>query len=42
MLDMGFINDIRKIVARVPPKRQTLMFSATMPSEIRTLAQSSS
>ncbi len=40
MLDMGFINDIRKIVARVPQKRQTLMFSATMPSEIRTLAQS--
>jgi ATP-dependent RNA helicase RhlE len=38
MLDMGFINDIRKIVARVPAKRQTLMFSATMPTEIRTLA----
>jgi len=40
MLDMGFIHDIRKIVARVPHKRQTLMFSATMPAEIRTLAQS--
>jgi ATP-dependent RNA helicase RhlE len=39
MLDMGFINDIRKIVARVPQKRQTLMFSATMPPEIRALAQ---
>jgi ATP-dependent RNA helicase RhlE len=39
MLDMGFINDIRKIVARVPQKRQTLMFSATMPAEIRALAE---
>lgn len=38
MLDMGFINDLRKIVARVPAKRQTLMFSATMPKEIRDLA----
>jgi ATP-dependent RNA helicase RhlE len=38
MLDMGFINDIRKIVALVPPKRQTLLFSATMPFEIRKLA----
>ena len=40
MLDMGFIHDIRKIVAAVPPKRQTLFFSATMPKEIRSLADS--
>lgn len=40
MLDMGFINDIRKIVAKVPIRRQTLFFSATMPSEIRHLAGS--
>jgi len=40
MLDMGFINDIRKIVARIPAKRQTLLFSATMPGEIRQLANS--
>ena len=40
MLDMGFIHDIRKIVAQVPAQRQTLMFSATMPPEIRTLAGS--
>jgi ATP-dependent RNA helicase RhlE len=38
MLDMGFIHDIRKIVARVPAKRQTLMFSATMPRAIAELA----
>ncbi|MDO9390793.1 MAG: DEAD/DEAH box helicase, partial [bacterium] len=38
MLDMGFINDIKKIVAKVPSRRQTLFFSATMPPEIRTLA----
>jgi ATP-dependent RNA helicase RhlE len=38
MLDMGFIHDLRKIVARVPRQRQTLMFSATMPTEIRRLA----
>ncbi len=38
MLDMGFIHDIRKIVAKVPGKRQTLFFSATMPPEIRKLA----
>jgi ATP-dependent RNA helicase RhlE len=39
MLDMGFIHDLRKIVARVPARRQTLMFSATMPKEIRELAR---
>ncbi len=38
MLDMGFINDIKKIVAKIPEKRQTLLFSATMPNEIATLA----
>jgi ATP-dependent RNA helicase RhlE len=40
MLDMGFIHDIRKVVARVPANRQTLLFSATMPREIRQLADS--
>jgi ATP-dependent RNA helicase RhlE len=40
MLDMGFINDIRTIVAKVPAKRQTLFFSATMPREIADLAAS--
>ncbi len=39
MLDMGFIHDIRKILAFLPPKRQTLMFSATFSEEIRTLAK---
>ena len=38
MLDMGFIHDLRKIVAVVDNRRQTLMFSATMPPEIRELA----
>ncbi|MGA2815098.1 MAG: DEAD/DEAH box helicase [Xanthobacteraceae bacterium] len=38
MLDMGFIHDIRKIVAKLPAKRQTLMFSATMPHAITELA----
>lgn len=38
MLDMGFIHDVRKIVSLLPEKRQTLFFSATMPSEIRHLA----
>jgi ATP-dependent RNA helicase RhlE len=38
MLDMGFIHDVRRIVAQVPAKRQTLLFSATMPTEIRRLA----
>jgi len=39
MLDMGFINDIRKILALLPKKRQNLMFSATFSSEIRSLAK---
>jgi superfamily II DNA/RNA helicase len=38
MLDMGFIPDIEKIVSKVPPQRQTLLFSATMPPEINRLA----
>ena len=38
MLDMGFIHDIRKILALMPPKRQTLLFSATMPDAITKLA----
>src|SRR5262245_30736449 len=38
MLDMGFIHDIRKIVAKLPAQRQTLLFSATMPRAIATLA----
>lgn len=38
MLDMGFINDIRKVVAKLPRERQTLFFSATMPRDIRALA----
>jgi ATP-dependent RNA helicase RhlE len=39
MLDMGFINDIRKILAQLPKKRQTLMFSATFSEEIRALTK---
>jgi ATP-dependent RNA helicase RhlE len=38
MLDMGFIHDVKKIIARVPVKRQTIFFSATMPPEISLLA----
>jgi ATP-dependent RNA helicase RhlE len=38
MLDMGFINDVKKIVKLVPDNRQTLLFSATMPMAIRELA----
>ncbi|WP_207426265.1 DEAD/DEAH box helicase [Pedobacter sp. SYSU D00535] len=40
MLDMGFINDVKKVIAKLPAKRQTLLFSATMPSEIAGLANS--
>lgn len=39
MLDMGFVNDVKKIIAKIPAKRQTLFFSATMPSEILKLAE---
>jgi len=38
MLDMGFIHDVRKIIAMLPEKRQSLFFSATMPKEIQALA----
>jgi ATP-dependent RNA helicase RhlE len=38
MLDMGFIHDVKKVVARLPLKRQTLFFSATMPPDIQKLA----
>ncbi len=40
MLDMGFIHDVRRICQQVPARRQTLLFSATMPPEIRKLADS--
>jgi ATP-dependent RNA helicase RhlE len=40
MLDMGFVNDVKKIVAQTPKTRQTLLFSATMPTEIEQLAAS--
>jgi superfamily II DNA/RNA helicase len=39
MLDMGFFDDIQKIITYLPKKRQTLMFSATMPPKIRMLAK---
>jgi ATP-dependent RNA helicase RhlE len=38
MLDMGFIHDIRRVLALLPAKRQNLLFSATFPDEVRTLA----
>ena len=38
MLDMGFIHDVKKIMAKLPPKRQSLLFSATMPPAIQELA----
>ncbi len=38
MFDMGFLPDIRRIIAKTPQKRQTLLFSATMPKEIRHLS----
>jgi ATP-dependent RNA helicase RhlE len=38
MLDMGFVNDVKKIIAKLPEQRQTLFFSATMPKEIQSLA----
>jgi ATP-dependent RNA helicase RhlE len=39
MFDMGFLPDVRRILRSVPAKRQTLLFSATMPQDIRALAQ---
>ena len=40
MLDMGFINDVKRVIAKLPTKRQTLFFSATMPPEIQKLSSS--
>ncbi|WP_206997416.1 DEAD/DEAH box helicase [Trinickia mobilis] len=40
MLDMGFIHDIKRVLAKLPPKRQNLLFSATFSDEIKTLADS--
>lgn len=40
MLDMGFLPDVRRVVAKLPRKRQTLFFSATMPADIQALADS--
>lgn len=40
MLDMGFVHDVKRIIAKLPQKRQTLFFSATMPLEIQKLANS--
>lgn len=40
MLDMGFINDVKKIIAKLPKEKQTLLFSATMPDDITDLANS--
>jgi ATP-dependent RNA helicase RhlE len=39
MLDMGFIHDVRKVIAKLPARRQSLFFSATMPPEITQLAE---
>jgi len=40
MLDMGFIHDVKRIIAKMPSKKQTLFFSATMPPEITKMVQS--
>ncbi|MEO7263545.1 MAG: DEAD/DEAH box helicase [Ferruginibacter sp.] len=40
MLDMGFVHDVKRIITKIPSKRQTLFFSATMPAEIQSLANS--
>lgn len=40
MLDMGFVHDVKKVIAKLPKKRQNLLFSATMPKEIEELAGS--
>lgn len=40
MLNMGFINDVKKVLTKLPVKKQTLFFSATMPKEIASLADS--
>lgn len=40
MLDMGFVHDVKRVITKIPAKRQTLFFSATMPAEIQSLANS--
>ena len=40
MLDMGFIHDVKRLLPKLPPKKQTLFFSATMPDSIDRLAKS--
>ena len=40
MLDMGFIHDVRKVIARLPKKRQTLLFSATFPPNLQAMLPS--
>ncbi len=40
MLDMGFVHDVKRVIAKLPARRQTLFFSATMPKEIQQLADS--
>ncbi|MCH8869821.1 MAG: DEAD/DEAH box helicase [Chloroflexi bacterium] len=40
MCDMGFLPDVRRVLEQMPPRRQTLFFSATMPEQIRQLSQS--
>ncbi len=40
MLDMGFVHDVKRVMAKLPAQRQNLMFSATMPKEIEQLADS--
>jgi len=40
MLDMGFFNDVKKVIAKLPKEKQTLLFSATMPKDIASLATS--
>lgn len=39
MLDMGFLNDVKRVIAQLPAKKQTLFFSATMPKEIKALTK---
>lgn len=40
MLDMGFVHDVKRVLTKLPEKKQTLFFSATMPAEIQSLANS--
>ena len=41
MLDMGMIHEVRKIISKLPEERQTMLFSATMPDEIKNLVKTS-